>query len=322
MPTTFSTALPAIATITSPANSSLMCSVWIAGVSAVTNQSDVNAAAAPATREDRPPSPASTSARARAPRRACCAGTTAASARRAPAARPRRSARAPRSALRPARGTRARATGSPSSRRRARRASRRCARARSRSAACRCLSPPTTNAIPSTSTLFARIEPTSAAWTTFDEPVVQREERDEELGQVAERRLDDARRRRSRAARRAARSPCRRGARARPARRRRRRTSTTSFSAGEMAEPPRATTATAVIAISMRSRLVTARGTYQPGPRRTSPIGGGGPCRLMPITGLSGSSSQEGLLVAARLCSFSRSCSARPSSPRPRARPS
>ena len=51
-PTTFSTALPAIATITSPANTSLMCSVWIAGVSAVTNQSDVKAAptaAAPST---------------------------------------------------------------------------------------------------------------------------------------------------------------------------------------------------------------------------------------------------------------------------------
>ncbi len=53
-------------------------------------------------------------------------------------------------------------------------------------------SPPTTNAIPSTSTLFARIEPTSAAWTTLDEALVQREQRDEELGQVAERRLDDA----------------------------------------------------------------------------------------------------------------------------------
>ena len=43
-PTTFSTALPAIATITSPANSWLMCSVWIAGVSALTNQSEANAA--------------------------------------------------------------------------------------------------------------------------------------------------------------------------------------------------------------------------------------------------------------------------------------
>ena len=54
-------------------------------------------------------------------------------------------------------------------------------------------SPPTTKAIPSTSTLLARIEPTSAACTTVDEPVVQGEESDEELGQVAERRLHDAR---------------------------------------------------------------------------------------------------------------------------------
>ena len=33
-----------------------------------------------------------------------------------------------------------------------------------------CLSPPTTNATPSTSTLLARIEPTSAAWTTLTSP--------------------------------------------------------------------------------------------------------------------------------------------------------
>ena len=32
------------------------------------------------------------------------------------------------------------------------------------------LSPPTKNAMPSTSTLFARIEPTSAAWTTVTSP--------------------------------------------------------------------------------------------------------------------------------------------------------
>ena len=53
--------------------------------------------------------------------------------------------------------------------------------------------PPTRNASPSTRTLFARIEPTSAAWTTVEEPGVQREQRDEELRQVAERGLDDAR---------------------------------------------------------------------------------------------------------------------------------
>ena len=48
-PTTFSTALPAIATITRPAKASLMCRVSIAGVRASTNQSEVNAAAAPLT---------------------------------------------------------------------------------------------------------------------------------------------------------------------------------------------------------------------------------------------------------------------------------
>ena len=53
-----------------------------------------------------------------------------------------------------------------------------------------CRSPPTTNAIPSTSTLFARIEPTSAACTTSTSPRAEREDRDEELGQVAERGLD------------------------------------------------------------------------------------------------------------------------------------
>src|ERR1700741_2931886 len=44
MPTTFSTAFPAIATTTSPLNASEIPSVFIAGVSASTNQSDTNAA--------------------------------------------------------------------------------------------------------------------------------------------------------------------------------------------------------------------------------------------------------------------------------------
>src|SRR5919205_1137160 len=48
-PTTFSTALPAIATITSPANACEMPSDSIAGSSAATNQSDAKAAPAPAT---------------------------------------------------------------------------------------------------------------------------------------------------------------------------------------------------------------------------------------------------------------------------------
>ena len=48
MPATFSTALPAIATITMPANACEMCSVWIVGSSAWTNQSDTNAEPTPA----------------------------------------------------------------------------------------------------------------------------------------------------------------------------------------------------------------------------------------------------------------------------------
>src|SRR5665647_930128 len=48
MPTTFSTALPAIATITRPANVGEMCTASMAGVSAATNHSDTNAALTPA----------------------------------------------------------------------------------------------------------------------------------------------------------------------------------------------------------------------------------------------------------------------------------
>src|SRR2546421_3021367 len=47
MPTTFSTALPAIATITRPANTWLMPNALTAGASASTNQFDVTAAATP-----------------------------------------------------------------------------------------------------------------------------------------------------------------------------------------------------------------------------------------------------------------------------------
>src|SRR5689334_16167858 len=46
MPTTFSIALPAIATTTRPANASDRCRVWMVGCSAVTNQSETSAAAA------------------------------------------------------------------------------------------------------------------------------------------------------------------------------------------------------------------------------------------------------------------------------------
>jgi hypothetical protein len=46
MPTTFSTALPAMATMTSPAKAWLMFKVSIAGSRAVTNQSETSAASA------------------------------------------------------------------------------------------------------------------------------------------------------------------------------------------------------------------------------------------------------------------------------------
>ena len=45
---------------------------------------------------------------------------------------------------------------------------------------------------PSTSSTLATIEPTRAAWTTADEPGPEREDPDEELGQVAEGGLHDA----------------------------------------------------------------------------------------------------------------------------------
>jgi hypothetical protein len=47
IPTTFSTALPAIATMTRPAKAWLMPSIFIAGSRASTNQSDTRAAAIP-----------------------------------------------------------------------------------------------------------------------------------------------------------------------------------------------------------------------------------------------------------------------------------
>src|SRR5450756_3200872 len=49
MPTTFSTALPAMATMTRPANVGEMCTASLAGERPATNQSDTNAALTPAT---------------------------------------------------------------------------------------------------------------------------------------------------------------------------------------------------------------------------------------------------------------------------------
>jgi hypothetical protein len=49
MPTTFSTALEAMATMTRPANAWEMCITSMAGLSATTNQSETNAAPTPAT---------------------------------------------------------------------------------------------------------------------------------------------------------------------------------------------------------------------------------------------------------------------------------
>ena len=57
--------------------------------------------------------------------------------------------------------------------------------------------PPRRNASPSTSRELARIEPMSAVWTTTTRPGLEAEDRDEQLGQVAQGRLEDARRARS-----------------------------------------------------------------------------------------------------------------------------
>ena len=66
-------------------------------------------------------------------------------------------------------------------------------RARSELSCCvPCLSPPTRNASPSTSSRLARIEPMSAAWTTADQSRLEGEQGDEQLGQVAQRRLQHA----------------------------------------------------------------------------------------------------------------------------------
>ena len=55
------------------------------------------------------------------------------------------------------------------------------------------LSPPTMNATPSTSTLFARIEPTSAAWTTLTSPSCKAKSAMKSSGRLPSAGLDDAR---------------------------------------------------------------------------------------------------------------------------------
>ena len=55
-----------------------------------------------------------------------------------------------------------------------------------------CLRPPTRNARPSTSSRLARIEPDQRGLDHVDQPGPQREDADEQLRQVAERRLQDA----------------------------------------------------------------------------------------------------------------------------------
>jgi hypothetical protein len=57
MPTTFSTALPAIATMTSPVNAFEIPSFATAGSMTATNQSDTNAAARPASARTTMPTP-------------------------------------------------------------------------------------------------------------------------------------------------------------------------------------------------------------------------------------------------------------------------
>ena len=192
-PTTFSTALPAIATITSPANSWLMCSVWIAGVSAVTNQSDVNAAPTPRDAEHDRGRQRATSGPARAPRRRSLRGTTASSATKT------------------ARSTPAQISDSASEcggrgrvelMRRARAAPSWPRRARQRRDHPRAVGAEPLHAVadaadeerdPEHEHAVGEDRADERRLHDVDEALVQREERDEELGQVAERRLDDAR---------------------------------------------------------------------------------------------------------------------------------
>ena len=80
-----------------------------------------------------------------------------------------------------------------------------------------CLQPPARKARPRTRSAFERIEPIERGLDDGDEPGLEREDADEELGQVADRRLDDAGRGRARGGCRAGRSIRRSGRRCRRA---------------------------------------------------------------------------------------------------------
>jgi hypothetical protein len=181
MPTTFSTALPAIATTTSPANASDIPSIAIAGRSAPTNQSETKAAATAATAStprashwgQRWPGPSD------ATTAAAVAGTTGGVSRRMektsdPAKTMRRTIETTTesSAAWPASGAPTSVasvgmTSAPTARRRSVAIER---LARAPNVCVPNLRPPTRKAAPRTRRLLARMDPMSANWTTTTSP--------------------------------------------------------------------------------------------------------------------------------------------------------
>ena len=269
MPTTFSTALPAIATTTRPANASEMPSESIVGSSASTNQSETNAASSAGGGQHADRRARSASAAALVPRPVA--------ARRSASRRSENGSESANSA--------SRITDDDHRERRLVVAGRRvheCAsdgiaiavtessisttmvRARSEpSCWVPCLRPPTRNASPSTSSRLARIEPTKRGPHHVHQPGLEREDADEQLGEVAQRRLQHAGRARPEPVaelldRRG--PPARRAGRPRPPRRRR--------------PPP---SPAAVVGDRRRARPERRRATEddQVGAVRTSPAGCG-----------------------------------------------
>ena len=177
IPTTFSTALPAIPTITSPANAFEMCSASTAGSRAPTNQSETNAAAD--ARDARaPPARARTAwrrgpaPRSRARAAARSGGTTRARCRRRRAGRSRRPPRS-----RPGAGSRGRRAGRRGRAARSRDSASRSSvavslgsRRRKRIGSSPAAREPATIASPRTSSALAKSEPRIDVWATTTSP--------------------------------------------------------------------------------------------------------------------------------------------------------
>ncbi len=242
-----------------------MCSVSVAGVSAVTNQSLVNAAADRRGAEGTTIVVGSDQRAARAPPRRGCGRTRAASARRARAGRP-----AQISAERVSCAAAGECNACAKRRNRHRRG-REHGQRRDHARALRVeplrpvSRPPTRNARPSTSTLFARIDPTSAACTTFTSPSLSAKSAMKSSGRLPSADWTMPARAGAERGSRAARSPCRRGARARRSRPPRRRTRARR-EPGVVAEPGEATSRYAVRRARSARAWLTGVGTYQARP--------------------------------------------------------